>query len=29
LLHQVLLSVLRRFAPFVSNGQVAVYARLG
>jgi CheY-like chemotaxis protein len=28
LLHQVLLSVLRRFAPFVSHGQVAVYARL-
>jgi len=28
LLYQVLLSVLRRFAPFVSNGQVAVYARL-
>ena len=28
LLHQVLLSVLRRFAPFVSDGQVAVYARL-
>jgi CheY-like chemotaxis protein/transcriptional regulator with XRE-family HTH domain len=28
LLHQVLLSALRRFAPYVSDGQVAVYARL-
>ena len=28
LLHQVLISALKRFAPFVSNGQVAVYARL-
>jgi CheY-like chemotaxis protein len=28
LLHQVLLSTLRRFAPYVSDGQVAVYARL-
>jgi twitching motility two-component system response regulator PilH len=28
LLHQVLLSTLRRFAPYVSDGQVGVYARL-
>jgi CheY-like chemotaxis protein len=28
LLHQVLLSALRRFAPYVSGGQVMVYARL-
>jgi len=28
LLHQVLLSALRRFAPYVSDGHVAVYARL-
>jgi CheY-like chemotaxis protein len=28
LLHQVLLSALRRLAPYVSDGQVAVYARL-
>jgi CheY-like chemotaxis protein len=27
LLHQVLISALRRLAPFVSDGQVAVYAR--
>jgi CheY-like chemotaxis protein len=28
LLHQVLLSALRRFAPYVSDGQVGIYARL-
>ena len=28
LLHQVLISALRRFAPCVSDGQIAVYARL-
>jgi CheY-like chemotaxis protein len=28
LLHQVLISTLRRFAPYVSDGQVVVYARL-
>ena len=28
LLHQVLISALRRFAPCVSDGQIAIYARL-